>query len=188
MILLTGFGPFGKFTQNLSGEIVRKIKSKISNQNIIKKVLPVSWKLSLEVYKNILNLSKPHLKLVILSGIHSNKHIHIEKYGWNIAFGKDVDNKFKFGVIKYQFPLRVKTILDINHIYANFKDRTNISISYFGGTYICNYLYYWALSFSNYEYPVVFVHLPYNLDLNTSVKKIEEIINIIIKEHYKKIL
>jgi len=186
LILLTGFGPFGRISKNLSSEIVREINSKISYHQIIKKILPVSWKKSIKCYKKTIALSKTRFELVILLGIHSSKLIYIEKFGWNLAFGKDIENKFKFGIAKFGFPLRMKTILDINQIYTNLKDRTNISISCFAGTFVCNYLYYWALFISNEEYPVIFIHVPQNLDLLTCLEKIEEIIEIAIRMHKKK--
>jgi len=184
--LLTGFGPFGKITKNLSGEIVRKIKPKINSHHIKKKILPVNWNRSIEYYKRMIAILKTRLELVILLGIHSSKNIHIEKVGWNIVFGKDIENKLKFGLIRYRFPLYIKSILDINQMYYNLKDKTNISISYFAGSYLCNYVYYWALFLSNDEYPVIFIHIPQNIELDTCLKKIEEMIEIAIRMHKKK--
>ncbi len=186
MILLTGFGPFGRFSKNLSSEIVREINSKINYHQIKKKILPVSWNRSIEYYKRTIAISKTRLELVILLGIHSSKNIYIEKFGWNIVFGKDNENKLKFGLIKYGFPFCIKTILDVNQIYSKLKDRTNISISYFAGSYLCNYIYYWALFLSNDEYPVIFIHIPQNIEIDACLKKIEEIIEITIKMHYSR--
>ncbi len=183
MILLAGFEPFGRFSKNLSSEIVRKIKSKINYHQIIKKILPVSWTQSLEYYKKTIALPKTRFELVILLGIHSSKNMYIEKFGWNIAFGKDNENKLKFGLIRYGFPFYIKTILDVNQIYSKLKNRTNISISYFAGSYLCNYIYYWALFLSNDEYPVIFIHIPQNMELYSCLKNIEEIIMTSLKVH-----
>jgi len=186
LILLTGFGPFGKSTKNLSGEIVRKITSEINNHHIIKKILPVSWKRSIEYYKRTITKLNTQIELVILLGIHANNTINIEKFGWNIAFGKDIENKLKLGLIKYGFPFYIKSILDVNQICLKLKDRTNISISYFAGLYLCNYIYYWALFLSNCEYPVIFIHIPQNIELDEGLKKIEELIVLVLKIHKKK--
>ncbi|MFX1573342.1 MAG: hypothetical protein ACFFB0_11385 [Promethearchaeota archaeon] len=186
MILLTGFGPFGNITKNLSCEITRKIASEINNYNIIKRILPVSWKKSKEYYRHTIEMLSSQLELVFLLGIHSESRINIEKYGWNVVFGKDVERKVKFGFIRWRFPLYKKTILDVNELYFNLKDKTNVSISYFAGTYMCNYIYYWALIFAKNKYPVVFIHIPQNLEFSICLKKIEEIIRVVIKMYFKK--
>ncbi|MFX1311705.1 MAG: hypothetical protein ACFFHD_03695 [Promethearchaeota archaeon] len=183
MILLTGFGPFGKITKNLSGEVVKIMKSEINNHHLKKKILPVSWKKSLEHYKRIMILSKMAFELVILLGIHMRRNINIEKFGWNIAFGKDNEKKLKCGLIKRGRPFYLKTILDINQIYSKLENTTHISISYFAGSYLCNYIYYWALFLSNYEYPVLFIHIPQNMELDACLKKIESIIEIALDMH-----
>lgn len=183
-MILVGFGPFGKSARNISGEIVKKIKLRNSNFQLIKKILPVSWKRSIDSYNKLLFSLKAPPKLVILLGVHSKKQIRIEKYGWNVAFGKDIDNRFKFGMIKYIFPFRIKTTLDIKKIYSILKNKMDISLSNYAGAYLCNYLYYWGLSLSNFKYPVVFIHIPEKADLNLFVKLIKKILKIIIKMHF----
>lgn len=183
-MILVGFGPFGKSARNISSEIVKKIKLRNSNFQLIKKILPVSWKQSIDSYNKLLLSLKAPPKLVILLGVHSNKQIHINKYGWNIAFGKDIDNRFKFGMIKYSFPFRIKTILNIKKIYSILKDKMDISISNYAGIYLCNYIYYWGLYFSDFKYPVVFIHIPEIADLNLFVKLIKKILKTIIKIHF----
>ena len=180
LITLTGFGPFNKNFRNLSGEIVKNFPSKIQKYPIIKRILPVSWKRSIESYKSLIASLESQPKLVVLLGIHSSKDFHLEKFGWNYKFGQDIDNIFKFGMIKHCFSPRIKTILNINKIFINLRDKMNILVSWFPGLYLCNFIYYWALNISNQEYPVLFIHIPESGELNKSIKKIEMILRAII--------
>ncbi len=180
LIILTGFGPFTKAYRNLSGEIVKNFPSKIKKYPIIKRILPVSWKRCIESYKSLIATLESKPKLVVLLGIHSNKDFHLEKFSWNYKFGQDIDNTFKFGMIKHCFSFRIKTILNTNNIFYNLRDKMNILVSRFPGLYLCNFIYYWALKISNQEYPAIFVHIPESGELNKSIKNIEMIIRAIL--------
>lgn len=188
MIILTGFGPYGKYTTNLSSEIVKKLIIKNHEFQIIRKVLPVSWKESINTYTNLLSKQKLAPKLVVLLGIHSCEKIHLEKYGWNFKIGDDIEHKFKFGPIKIFFSFLIKTKINLDEIYSNLKDKRKISISFFPGFYLCNYLYYWALYYSKKEYPVIFIHVPEKGNVYEITKKIEMILNTIIRTNFNEVL
>ncbi|MFX1258982.1 MAG: hypothetical protein ACFFAN_14080 [Promethearchaeota archaeon] len=181
MIILTGFRKYGKYSYNLSNDIVKNFKVNFKD-TIIKRVsLPVSWRESIEVYRDILLLKEPNPKLAILLGIHSNNSISIEKFAWNFALGTDITNKAKFGFIRFGSKLHISTILDVKKIYSTLKDKMKIQISYTPGLFLCNYIYYWALHLASNRYPVIFIHLPYNGKLDEYIKKIEIIIRLIMK-------
>ena len=118
MILLTGFGPYGNNKNNLSGQIVKKLDSSSLDFPLVKLVFPVIWDLSLIFLKNLLIQVKSKQKLLILLGIHESKKFCIEKYGWNFAFGKDIKNKFKLGLIQYNLPFLLRTVLNTNKVYS----------------------------------------------------------------------
>ncbi len=183
-LILTGFGPYGYFSTNLSSEIVKKFSIEDKYFSIVKNIIPVSWKRSIRTYKELILklISKP--LLVILLGIHSSNKIHLERLGWNFKIGKDIDSKFKFGPVKVYSRPWIKTLLNLNKIYSVIEYKTNISISHFAGYYLCNYLYYWALHLSNKEYPVIFIHVPDKGDVSKHVKKVETISRAIIKIHF----
>jgi len=181
MIILTGFERYGKYSYNLSCEIVKNFKEKLDDCLIKKVILPVAWKKSIKLYKEILLRIEKKPKLVILLGIYSNNPISIEKTAWNFAIGNDIENKVKFGLIRLCSKLYFKTGLDLKKIYSLLRDKLKIRISNYPGLYLCNFLYYWALYLSNKRYPVIFIHIPYNGKLNRYIKKIETIIKIIIK-------
>lgn len=185
MIIITGFGPYSQFSTNLSSEIVKKVSLKCDKFSLVKKIIPVSWKGSIFLYRKLLSESVFKPELVILLGIHSSKHFHLEKFGWNFKIGNDIDNKFKFGFIKVYSPPWIKTKLNLKKIYPAIKEKTNISISSFGGLYLCNYLYYWALYLSNKEYPVIFIHVPSKGIISECIKKVEMILKAIIMIHFK---
>lgn len=184
--MLTGFGPFNNNDWNLSGEIVRGFNSQAKDDQIIKKILPVSWINSINSYKNIVENFRELPKLVLLLGIHQSKNLQLEKYAWNFKCGQDIDNRVKFGIIKRYNPLRLKSIIDIPKLYSSLKNVIHISISKFPGSYLCNYLYYWALDLSKKEYTVIFIHIPAKGKLNECISKIRNILETTIKIHYDK--
>ncbi len=183
-LILTGFGPYSHFSTNLSGEIVKRFSFRDDNFSIVKKIIQVSWKRSIRTYKELLFRLTSKQLLVILLGIHLSNKFHIERLGWNFKFGKDIDNKFKFGLVRVYSRPWIKTMLDLNKIYSVIEDKTNISISHFAGYYLCNYLYYWALHLSNKEYPVIFIHVPNKGNIAENVKKVETISRAIIKIYF----
>lgn len=183
MIVLIGFGPFKNNETNLSSEVVQNFPSHANNFRINKEILPVSWKNAIKLYKNLLKAIKIAPKLVMLLGIHTGSNLHLEKFSWNLKYGIDNENNFKLGIIKYFFPFRIKTVLNLSKIYSSLKNKINLSISTFPGLYLCNYLYYWALFLSDQEYPVIFVHIPANGDVYEYTKIIKLILKMVIKLH-----
>lgn len=181
MIILAGFERYGRYSYNLSSEIVRNFKEKLDDYLIKKVILPVAWKKSISLYKDILLRIENNPKLVILLGIYSNNSISIEKIAWNFAIGNDIENKVKFGLIKLHSKLYIKTGLELKKIYSLLRDKIKIQISSFPGLYLCNYLYYWALYLSKKRYPVVFIHIPHNGKLDRYIQIIDIIIKQIIK-------
>ena len=180
-ILLTGFEKFDKLSSNLSADIVRNFDDKLQQYSIEKIILPVSWKRSVEIYLEFFKSIKLKPYLVILIGIHSKKRIKLEKLSLNWVFGKDVDGFYKVGFINIKKSLKINTILNIKEIYKTLKHSLKLSISYFPGFYLCNYIYYWALDISKNKYPVIFIHIPKKGKLEdylSYIKKIlEEILN-----------
>ncbi len=186
MIILTGFGPYGTYKSNLSSEIVKKFFFQNQNFQLKRGIIPVSWKHSVNSYKNLLLELGSKPDLVVLLGIHSSKKYYLEKFGWNFKMGEDIEKKFKIGTIKVCRHLWIKTTIDLDKVFSVVKDKSNFYISNYAGLYLCNYLYYWALYLSNKEYPVIFVHIPANGTLIESIKKIEIILKAIFKTHFKK--
>ena len=180
-ILLTGFEKFDNISSNLSGEIVRYFDDKFQQYFIEKIILPVSWKRSVELYLKFLKSIKLKPNLVILMGIHSKKRIYLERLSLNWGFGKDMDGFYKMGFINMKKPLKFNTTLNIKEIYKILKNSLRLSISYYPGFYLCNYIYYWALDISKNEYPVIFIHIPRKGKLEDYLSYIKKIIEEILK-------
>lgn len=177
LIILTGFEPFDNQLRNLSEEIVRSFPNKIGNLPVVKKILPVSWKNCAKQYRKLVNSLKSPPQLVILLGIHSDDAYHIEKFGWNIAFGIDRYNCFKCGPVLAAAKLRMPTLLDVSKIQADLRGFIKIGLSHYGGYFLCNYLYFIALKIADQRYPVIFIHIPSNERISIGIQNIELIIN-----------
>jgi len=186
VIILTGFGPYGEFSTNLSSEVVKELHFDNELFQFRKEFIPVSWKQSIKSYNKILLELNSQPELVILLGIHSGDKINLEKLGWNFKVGDDKEKQFKFGPIKVYSSPWIKTTLNLKEIYSNIEDKSDVSISYFPGLYLCNYLYYWALYLSKKKYPVLFIHIPNKGNIFEYVQKVEMILRSIIKIHLKR--
>ncbi len=183
MIILTGFGPYGKNATNLSGEIIQKLNISYLDYPVVKNVFPVSWGPSLHSLRKLLTNLNSIPKLVILLGIHESKKFKIEKYAWNCVFGKDINGKFKIGLIRLKFPLLLRTVLNINKSCLSLHNKIKIKVSNYPGMYLCNFIYYWALVLSEQKYPVIFIHIPHKIELGLGTKVIEKLIKIFLSTH-----
>jgi len=191
MILLVGFERFGKISQNNSEIIVRKFPNTINHLSIQKKILPVIWKKSIELYTKILSSLGSFPDFVLLLGIHSGKKVFIERFGWNLAYGIDNNYRFKFGFIKFGKPIRIVTSINLKNLYRLNKKKKIFSISSYPGFYLCNFIYYWALFLAKKKYPVLFVHIPQSGNLDEQLMLIKEIIKVIFEwrliQNFKKL-
>jgi pyrrolidone-carboxylate peptidase len=181
LIVLTGFGPFANYKENISCSIIQSLKFNNNNLEIKKLILSVNWKYSINKYKKFLNKQLVLPQFVILLGIHSKRYYLMESYAWNFAFGNDIDNHIKFGFIKWKLNLWLKTQFNIDKILSILSNRINIKCSYFPGFYLCNYIYYWAILLSRKQYPVLFIHIPQDENLKNGTEIIYKIIQNISK-------
>ena len=180
MIILTGFEKFSIFSENISESLTKSFPDSIQNIPVVKKVLPVNWVDFIEEYKNLLTSLKNYPNLVILTGVYSGKKILMERYAWNLAIGLDNSNKYKLGFINLNQPFRKKTSLDLEILISVINRPEKISVSSFPGFYLCNYIYFWALSQTKRNYPVIFIHLPSSVSLSRLKRNLVNIIKIII--------
>ncbi|MCP4760570.1 MAG: hypothetical protein GY870_02240 [archaeon] len=180
MIIITGFGPFGKNLINLSGEIVKNFPYEINGTNIKKKILPVSWRCN-EIYGNLLSSLDSQPKLVVLMGVYSNNAIiRMEQYSWNWAIGRDIENRIKFGLVKFKDPIYLQTIINLQKVLKLTQNDVEIRISNNAGFYLCNYSYFYALKMAKREYPVLFLHIPNLGKLEKYIKGVKQIINAVL--------
>lgn len=133
MIICTGFGKFGQFNENISELMIKSLPNIIQDIPLIKKVLPVSWRFSSEVYKTLLAGIRVNPELVIMTGVYSGKKILIERFVWNLAVGLDNLNKYKFGFIKLTEYLRRKPNIDFKKLISVINKPNKISLSSYPG-------------------------------------------------------
>ena len=152
--LVTYFEPFGGRTANASKEVA----SLLNEFETIE--LPVSW---LQVESKIEEILSKHPDCLFLIGeAGSYQEITVEKTAHNMCNGLD-----NYGVNKNNEPI----VNDgPNDIQTKFNlENVKYRISDDAGKYLCNYVYYLALTKANVT-KVAFIHLPY-IDNNISELK-----------------
>lgn len=155
-VLLTAFEPFLDYKTNSSMEVLKCI----TNDNIKKILLPVSYNRSKQLLISEINSFKPDIVLSLgLAG--KAKEVRLERFAHNIQDSKSPDND---GIIltdnrisegEYQ----LETNFNLNEIFNRISNqKIDIKISESAGTYVCNTVYYTSLitNFNN----SLFVHLP----------------------------
>jgi pyroglutamyl-peptidase len=186
-VLVTAFDVFGKYETNSSFECVRAYVCSNKKIHIIKQILPVEFKKSSLIIKDLIQCSNPDL--IILTGQSSvSDKICIERAALNIADTIMPDNAgykpvdepvVSYGPAAFFSTLPIKKI---NHNILKFGEWSQISNS--AGTYVCNTLMYSALHYLHEQklsIPCGFIHIPVinstNLDINMILKCFDVIID-----------
>ncbi len=162
-ILVTGFGPFGRFAQNISYEGLAPLDGKQLDGYVITVAeLPVAWEESKEILQEAVKELAPNA--VLLTGIdaHASSSIVIEARGINrVVRASDIhgnlppDRKIIPGGSKY-----LHTQADTGAVKASLQEEgIDTEISSNPGGYLCGWIYYHALSAWE-NIPVLFVHIP----------------------------
>ncbi|SES96567.1 pyroglutamyl-peptidase I [Anaerobranca gottschalkii] len=166
-VLVTGFEPFGGEKLNPSYEAVKLLEDNIDGAEIIKGVIPVVFKRSINELEKLINLYQP--EIVILVGQAGGRYdITVERVAINIDDAripdndgnKPVDEKiFADGENAYFSNLPIKAMVEEIR-----KANIPASISNTAGTYVCNHLMYGLLYLINKKYPDIrggFIHVPF---------------------------
>ena len=171
-IALTGFTVFSNHTVNPTEILVKKFQS-INDINA--QVVPVSYVESSRVARTIEG------KVLLMMGLAAGrKEISLERYAWNESKASipDCDGILcNGGKINKEGDERLETNIDIAEIERRLIDEgipTKISTD--PGRYVCNNIYYTALSSSNR--PSLFVHFPLLADMDE--EKQEKALGVII--------
>ena len=170
-ITITAFDPFGGFNSNSS----YKALTKLSNKDITKIVLPVSYPDAYCVLKE----SITECDFIILLGMAAKRtKVSIEERAKNILEFKIPDNHgqiIKNQIIDENEPEFLYSRVEIDKIikYLN-KDDELVYKSSDAGTYICNYLYFKVLQVFNT--PSIFIHLP-NYETDEEFDKLDILLN-----------
>lgn len=178
-IALTGFTVFSSHSLNPTEVLVNKFKDK---DYINSEVVPVSYSKSAESAKKIEG------KVLLMMGLAAGrKEISLERYAWNERKASIPDNDgvvYNGEKIEEDGEDRLETKIDILEIERRLqKEGIPVKISTDPGRYVCNNIYYTALSSS--IRPSLFVHFPQISDMSEEMEeKALEIITEYLKETY----
>lgn len=165
-ILVYGFRPYGKYKENITEKIIKKIKNR---KGLIKVIFPVEFQKQL--FLNKISRNKPAIILGL--GQHSRgKKMRIERKAVNL---KRRNKQQKPKIISENKP---------PYLFANLKlKKDNASwISYDAGKYVCNFSMYVISDASrNKDIKYAFIHIPKNYNINKAIKFIESKIDEMIK-------
>ena len=143
-ILLTGFVPWGKHRVNPSGELAAELGGHL---------LPVDFDQAARELRRLIRRTRPDA--VVMLGLASGrKRINLEVVALNV----ELDRR-RWGRIRKGNPLAMMSRLPVDRLLARLrKARVPATLSFHAGTYVCNRVFYEALSATTV--PCGFVHVP----------------------------
>ncbi|NPA74552.1 MAG: hypothetical protein GXO25_00535 [Euryarchaeota archaeon] len=161
MILITAFEKFGKYDRNPSMDVLEEI----NHRNIMKKVVPVTYKDAKEMPEVFLN---DKIDAILAMGFApARPQISVEGIALNTMNSGMPDNNGVVATLEKLFPdgpMAYTTLQIASYLVGELKDSgIPAYISYSAGTYVCNALFYsfnYWIEKKNLEIPVVFVHIP----------------------------
>ena len=159
-VLLTGFEPFGKATQNPSGEIVKQI----SGDNIVTAVLPVAYAQSAQRLLELIAEHNPDV-VICLGQAEGRTQITPERIAVNLDDARLADND---GVTRIDQPIVVdgpvayESTLPIKEfVSAITAAGIPAALSLSAGAFLCNHIFYVAQDrLKDTKVRSGFVHVP----------------------------
>lgn len=162
-ILLTGFMPFRGDVINPSELLIKALRTEFPQVDIL--LLPVSYKNSVSVLTRQWQTQGPYRALLMLGQAAGRKAVCLERVALNWSETSIADED---GQCLAPGPLRVgeASAVIADFFPAAWKEILNLEgpteISFSAGTYVCNAIYYEALSrLCADKTPALFVHVPY---------------------------
>jgi pyrrolidone-carboxylate peptidase len=149
-VLVTGFGPFERFDSNPSEHLAK-------GSGLDHAVLEVSYE-AVDRYLESLNPTK--FESLVMMGLHgtaTQMQLEMLAHNW-IGSAKDVLGEAPTGSIQDGPPIRAGTLWRNLSLNSMLKSEP-VCLSYHPGSYLCNYIYYRALSLFP-EKRVGFLHVP----------------------------
>lgn len=187
-ILITGFEPFGGSEINSSWEVAfRLAQQDINSADIRVEQLPVSFSRAGEIIRNLIKVHNADV-LIMLGQRGGGKSIDLERISINMMDASKPDNDgfcpeeqtiILNGDTAYFSNLPVRTLRD-----TLLQKNLPASVSNSAGLYVCNCVYYNALSEiydNNLSTRALFVHLP-KIDEHFPVEMLVKSIYAIIEE------
>lgn len=160
-VLITGFGPFGRFTKNPSWECVKHLQGCIVREHQLVCVqLNVEYASVHRIIPQLLEKHRP--MLMLLCGVYSRPgtdHIRLETLSHNNDYSRlDVCGRLPYQV-ESGGPPEIHSVLPIRQLVCMLRKRGHrVMQSVDPGRYLCDYSMYTALSAN--QCPSTFVHVP----------------------------
>ena len=162
-ILLTGFEPFHKASENPTQEIIRLIGEE-NIEGLYTAVLPVEFGKSAEIICNLIDEIKPDV-VISLGQAEGRSQITPEMIAVNIDNARIPDNAGKQpenSKIQIDGPDGIFSTLPVNQLVAELKKNDfPASVSMTAGTFVCNHLFYQVQAYcKDREILSGFIHVP----------------------------
>lgn len=164
-VLITGFEPFGGYSENSSWEVAQQVTScGIEGAEIVAEQLPVSFARVGEVLRSAIELHTPDLVIMLGQSAVADR-IKLERVALNMMDSAMGDND---GVKPDEEPIcegeesALFTSLPIKRLRSAIEAKgINVKISNSAGLYVCNCAYYEALRLCKERaMQAIFIHLP----------------------------
>lgn len=168
MVLLTGFEPFGGYTDNSSWEVAQRVAScgvEGVDVEVVAVQLPVSFARVGEVLRSAIELHTPDL-VIMLGQTTTTDCVRLERVALNMMDSRKADND---GYIADEEPIyegeesALFTSLPIKSFRSAIEVQgIAVKITNSAGLYVCNRTYYEALRLCRERegLQAIFVHLP----------------------------
>jgi pyroglutamyl-peptidase len=164
-VLVTGFEPFGKFSENSSWEVAQRVTScGVEGAEVVAAQLPVSFARVGEVLRSAIELHTPDL-VIMLGQSGTTDRVKLERVALNMMDSAMGDND---GVKPDEEPIyegeerALFTSLPIKRLRSAIEAQgIAVKISNSAGLYVCNRTYYEALRMCKERaMQAIFVHQP----------------------------
>ncbi|MBN2602710.1 MAG: peptidase C15 [Candidatus Thermoplasmatota archaeon] len=182
IILLTGFGPFSKYSVNPSQLIVENLNgTTIDNATVVGRILSVDFELSKKEICQAIDDIKPSLVLSLgLSPV--TRWIDVELIGWNLrGIPKKENPLVPYARLNKSGPFfRLTSLNTFKITNAIWKAGVPAYLSVSAGTYICNSVLYNTLSYikeNNLSIEAGFIHVPLLLSQDPKGMELETMIS-----------
>ncbi len=162
MIVVTGFKPWGRYSENPSGAVAESLDGlEIGGEVVHSVTLPVSYRAVGDAVAGIYSM-KPGMVLHL--GLDaSTPSLKVEQVALNMAdAGPDVEGVEKRGEpVVAGGPAAYMASIPVRRVVDGIRGAgVPARISYTAGTYLCNYLFYLSLHHAPRGTPVGFIHVP----------------------------
>ena len=164
-VLVTGFEPFGRFSENSSWEVAQRVAScGVEGAEVVAVQLPVSFARVGEVLRSAIELHIPDL-LIMLGQTTATDCVRLERVALNMMDSVMGDND---GAKPDEEPIyegeesALFTSLPIKQLRSAIEEQgIAVKISNSAGLYVCNRTYYEALRLCKERaMQAIFIHLP----------------------------